>query len=288
MPTRAEAPMTVVAGVGYVGRRLLTALPAKARLGLSRTPASPETQALDLDDEPAAGLELPSPCQLVYTVPPHRGSDDELRLKRFLRLLREPPLRIVYLSTSGVYGDCEGRRVDELSATNAQSPRARRRVDAEQRLFAFREQNGTPLVILRVPGIYGPGRLGLDRLRNGEPMLDERDANPGNRIHVDDLVACCIAALAAGVPSGIYNVGDGDERSSTWFAGELARQAGLDAPPVISRDRAEATFSERRLSFLRESRRLDLAKMHALLGVTAKYTDAADGIAASLKEESRP
>lgn len=281
----ADAPMTVVVGVGYVGRRLLAALPAKSRLGLSRSPAGPDTQTLDLDDKSAARLELPSPCQLVYTVPPHRDSDDDPRLARFLDLLREPPQRIVYLSTSGVYGDCEGRRVDELAATNAQSPRARRRVAAEQQLFAYREQTGTPVLVLRVPGIYGPGRLGLERIQKGEPMLDEGDANPGNRIHVDDLAACCIAALVVDVPPGIYNVGDGDERSSTWFASELAKQAGLEAPPLISRDRAAETFSERRLSFLRESRRLDLAKMHTLLGVTAEYTDAAEGIAASLKEE---
>ncbi|MDH3746773.1 MAG: hypothetical protein OER97_01095, partial [Gammaproteobacteria bacterium] len=112
------------------------------------------------------------------------------------------------------------------------------------------------------------------------------DANPGNRIHVDDLVACCVAALAAVVPAGVYNVGDGDDRTSTWFALEVARQLGLEPPPTISRKTAEGTFSTRRLSFLRESRRLDLSKMRNTLKPEMKYSNAEDGIAASLKEEN--
>jgi nucleoside-diphosphate-sugar epimerase len=144
----------------------------------------------------------------------------------------------------------------------------------------------TTAVVLRVPGIYGPGRLGTDHIREAMPVLEEDDANPGNRIHVDDLATCCIAALSPGVPDGIYNVGDGDHRSGTWFANEVARQAGLPPPPTISLEEARKTFSPMRLSFLRESRIVDTTKMREVLGVTPKYADAADGIAASLAEEA--
>jgi len=96
------------------------------------------------------------------------------------------------------------------------------------------------------------------------------------------LVATAIAALEADRPPGIYNVGDGDTRSSTWFAMEVARQAGLPPPPTVTRKQAEETFSARRLSFLRESRRLDLTRMLEQLRPDLKYTDATDGIAASL------
>jgi nucleoside-diphosphate-sugar epimerase len=87
------------------------------------------------------------------------------------------------------------------------------------------------------------------------------------------------------VPDGVYNVGDGDHRSGTWFTNEIARQAGLAPPPTISLAEAQKTFSPMRLSFLRESRVVDTTKMREVLGITPKYTDAADGIAASLAEE---
>lgn len=285
MPAPNGDHLTIVTGVGYVGRRVLAALPNERRLGLSRSPEKAQTRQLDLDDTRARLPKLPQNFNVIYTVPPPRKGDEDLRLQAFLDRLPRPPQRFVYLSTSGVYGDCQGRSVDELTPTNATTPRARRRVDAERRLIAYCRHSGARLVILRVPGIYGPGRLGLERIRSGEPVLTEEDANPGNRIHVDDLTACCIAALSVDATENIINVGDGDERSSTWFAKELARQAGLDEPPVVSRASAEQTFSDKRLSFLRESRRLDLTKMRTELGVAVRYEDAADGIAASLKEE---
>ena len=142
------------------------------------------------------------------------------------------------------------------------------------------------MVILRVPGIYGPGRLGIDRIQAALPVLEEKDANPGNRIHVYDLATCCIAGLSPDVPDGIYNVGDGDHRSGSWFTNEVARQSGLPPPPTISFEEAQKTFSPMRLSFLRESRIVDTTRMREVLGVTPRYADAADGIAASLVEES--
>ncbi|MDX1516782.1 MAG: NAD-dependent epimerase/dehydratase family protein [Woeseiaceae bacterium] len=277
----------IVVGVGYVGRRLLAALPPGSAIGWSRAgPGSgPAVQTLDLDAVHAALPPIPPAYSLTYTVPPAKDAGHDRRLERLLASLERPPRRVVYLSTTGVYGDRAGARVDELTPPAPSTQRAERRVDAERRLETFCQAGGIPLVILRVPGIYGPGRLGLERIRDGVAVLDERDANPGNRIHVDDLVRCCLAALDATVPPGIYNVGDGDERSSTWFATEVARRLGIEAPPTVRRSRAEREFSAKRLSFLGESRRVDLTKMKSLLGVEPTYADAADGIAASLKED---
>lgn len=277
--------MHVVVGVGYVGRRLLDALPPASRLGLSRSAGRGDVRTLDLDESPVATIDLPVDATITYTVPPSRRHAEDLRLARFLDGLSNPPLRFVYLSTTGVYGDCGGRRVDENGPVNPQSERAKRRVDAEEKLAAYCARASTPLVVLRVPGIYGPGRLGADRIESGRPVLDEADANPGNRIHVDDLVASCLAALDAGVPSGIYNLGDGDERSSTWFAGEVAEQLGLEPPPTVSLGEAERRFPARRLSFLAESRRVDTSKMRSVLGVKPRYADAAQGIRASIAED---
>ena len=137
-------------------------------------------------------------------------------------------------------------------------------------------------VVLRAPGIYGPGRLGVDRIKEGIPVLREEDANPGNRIHVEDLTRCCLAALDPGIPAGVYNVGDGDQRSTTWFTKEVARQCGLEAPPEITRKQAIEEFSATRLSYLAESRRVDSTKMREVLGVTPVYGNPEEGIKASL------
>ncbi len=165
------------------------------------------------------------------------------------------------------------------------SARAQRRLAAEQQLLEYCSHSNCEAVILRVPGSYGPGRLGLERIQSGSPVITEADANPGNRIHIDDLVQCCIAALRPETPAGIYNVGDGDFRSSTWFMATVAELAGCPPPPRISRDAAEATLSATRGSFLREARRLDTTKMRDTLGVVPRYGNPVDGIRASLLED---
>lgn len=262
---------TLVVGAGYTGSRIVAR--QSGAFSLSRS------TGFDLDDDAQLPERLRDPYQLIYTVPPARATHDT-RLTRCLELLHPAPHKFVYLSTTGVYGDCHGALVNETASLNPSSERARRRIAAEDQLRQWVRDKTCELTILRVPGIYGPGRLGEARIRDREPVLQEADANPGNRIHVDDLVSCCIAALLA--PAGTYNVGDGDQRSSSWFALELARQLGLPAPPGISRAAAAATFSARRLSFLHDSRRIDTRKMREQLGVTPRFADAAEGIAASL------
>ncbi len=275
--------MTLFVGAGYTGARVLARLPDAVALGRSRA----GDERLDLDrDEPLA-MTLPAAYAVIYAVPPASDQPGDPRLARFLALLPHPPARIVYLSTTGVYGDRGGERVDERSEPHPDSARAERRLAAERLLAAWCTETGATAVVLRVPGIYGPGRLGTERLRDALPVIRDEDANPGNRIHVDDLATCCIAALSPAVPDGIYNVGDGDHRSGTWFTNEVARQAGLPPPPAISLAEAQKTFSPMRLSFLAESRVVDTTKMREVLGVTPRYANAADGIAASLNEERK-
>lgn len=265
---------TLVAGAGYTGRRVLARLPDDEAAGLSRS------LGFDADAQDPLPFPLPARYAVLYTIPP--GGDDDQRLQRFLALLSPAPARFVYISTTGVYGDCRGALVTESSPLNPTNRLSKPRVAAETLLGDWAEETGCDLVILRVPGIYGPGRLGLERIRSGAAVLTEADANPGNRIHVDDLATCCLAALDADTPPGVYNVGDGDTRSATWFSGEVARQAGLPAPPQVSREQAEREFSPMRLAFLSESRIVDTTKMREVLGITPRYADAADGIRASL------
>lgn len=289
-------PMNVlVAGAGYTGRRLASVLPAEHTF-VTRRRCPPEAGkhciALDLDADSVDLALPPAPWACLYSVPPPEDADGDRdrdldpRLAGFLNAIKASvPERLVYLSTSGVYGDRQGALTDETVPVSPLTARARRRVAAEQMLERFCRANGTALAVLRVPGIYGPGRLGLDRLRAGATVLDDADAPPGNRIHVDDLVAACRAALLPSAPPGIYNVGDGDHRTSSAFTQAIARLAGLPAPQSISRTEAETQWSSRRLSFFNESRRLDTQKMRTELGVTPRYQDPETGIRACLEAD---
>ncbi len=268
----------VIVGLGYTGRRVSCHIDGAIAVSRRSRPESPSHEffARDLDSPKIADIDVGGPYSLLYTVPPSAAPDQ--RMERLLNALNPQPSRIVYLSTSGVYGDQQRKITSETTPPAPVNERAKRRLAAEQQLSEY----SAPLVILRVPGIYGPGRLGIERINNRIPVIDEADTSPGNRIHVEDLVGCCLAALASETPPGIYNVGDGDHRSSTWFAQTVAKLAGIPAPPTVSRDIAERTFNEKRLSFLRESRKLDIRKMREVLRYAPNYVDAEDGIQASL------
>ena len=262
--------LTLVIGTGYTGGRVRKRL--QGAFGLSKS------ASFDLDTATSLPIDLPDTYRVIYTVPP-AGESGDARLQRFLELLDPEPQSFVYISTTGVYGDCGGAKIDESAAANPGTLRARRRVAAERQLTQWAAACGSKLTILRSPGIYGPGRLGEERLHNKEPVLSAADANPGNRIHVDDLASCCCVALDA--PAGIYNVGDGDHRSATWFASEVARQLGFPEPRQVSREELAQTISPLRMSFLSESRQVDTRKMRDVLGFVPTYTNAEDGIRAS-------
>lgn len=271
---------TIVAGTGYTGHRVLERLPADSTVGLSRSPLDTDRpfHRVDFDALESLPLELPDRYAVLYTCPPSDENDE--RLQRFLALLSPVPTRFVYISTTGVYGDCQGRVATEETPLNPDNGISKARVTAETLLISGAVNSGCQLVVLRVPGIYGPGRLGIERLRDGGTSIAEEEANPGNRIHVDDLATCCIAALDDATPAGVYNVGDGDHRSATWFADEVARQAGLPLPRKISRAEAENEFSAMRLAFLASSRIVDTTRMREVFGVTPR--DPEQGIRDSL------
>lgn len=271
---------TIVAGTGYTGRRVLGRLPKNESIGLSRSAVvtDREFHLVDFDEIAAMPFDLPDRYAVLYTCPP--GDETDARLRRFLALLGPAPARFVYISTTGVYGDCDGAVVTEESPVNPDNRMSKPRVAAEHFLREWASDSACELVVLRSPGIYGPGRLGVDRLKAGGAYLDDADASPGNRIHVDDLVTCCLAALSEETPVGVYNVGDGDHRTATQFAEEVARQAGLDEPRKISWAQARESFTAMRLAFLSSSRIVDTTKMRDVLGVAPRSPE--DGIHDSL------
>jgi nucleoside-diphosphate-sugar epimerase len=286
-------PLTVIAGSGYVGERLAHARPC---LCITRTRARAaelrarglESAAWDFDSgvpDAALSAQLAGAGIVYLAPPPDRGTADP-RLAGFLAALGElRPAVLVYISTTGVYGDAGGGAVYEQTPPAPRTDRAKRRLYAEGRVREWCTARGVRWVILRVPGIYGPGRLQLERLRRGEPVVRLEEAGPGNRIHVDDLAAACGGALDHEV-GGVFNVGDGDHASGTEFLLTLARLSGLPPPPQITFAEARTRLSPGMLSFLEESRRVDTRAMRSVLGVVPRHATHESGLRAALAEEA--
>ena len=234
-------------------------------------------------DHPETLSALPTADSLVfYFAPPPPYGTDEPRLRTFLSAipLASPPRKIIYISTSGVYGDHHGAWVSETSPVNPGTDRARRRLAAENLLREWEPRSGTPAVILRVGGIYGPGRLPVERLRQGAPVLREQECGYTNRIHADDLATVCMAAAERG--HGVYNVSDGHPSTMTDYFSRVADLYGLPQPTQISLEQAQRQLGKEMLSYLAESRRLDNRRMLNELGINLRYPTLVDGLAASL------
>lgn len=229
----------------------------------------------------AAGDQSPRDFVLFHFAPPTPSGQADIRTAHLLAALESrPPRRIVYISTSGVYGDCGGSWVDETRPVNPGNDRSRRRVDAERKLTVFAERHAIHLAILRVPGIYGSGRLPLERIRRGDPVVCPQEAPWSNRIHADDLAAIAYRAAQDDAPAGIYNASDDEPSSMTDYFYRLADAAGLPRPPCVSLAKARRTFPPGLLEYLNESRRLDNRRMKEGLGVTLRYPTLAEGLAA--------
>ena len=213
----------LIVGCGDVARRVLPRLVGRYRVhALLRDPeqfawwrrAGAVPVLADLDDARSlariAGL---AEVVLHFAPPPERGAVDT-RMRRLLAALakgKSLPQRLVYISTSGVYGDCAGARIDETRRLAPATARAARRVDAERRLRAFGRQNGVVVSILRAPGIYAADRLPIERLQKGTPALCAADDVYTNHIHADDLALLVCAALRYGRANRAYNACDDSE-----------------------------------------------------------------------------
>jgi len=279
----------VILGCGYLGQRLARQYLARGEsvTGVVRSAGSANalqaegiaTLQMDLD-QPLERLPPLAGCELFYFIPPPPQGVLDLRVQRLLAALEDdrPPRRILYLSTTGVYGDCAGEWVDETRPVAPVAERAQRRWDGEQRFRTWCREHGCELVVLRVAGIYGPGKLPLARLRRGEPMVPEAEAPYTNRIHVDDLVQVCMAAMQRGGDGEIYNVSDGTPGNMTDYFNRVADWAGLPRPPLVPLAESADALSAGMRSYLQESRRLDSSKMRRELGVVLRYPDLASGL----------
>ena len=287
----------LIVGCGYTGRRLARALQARGE-AVQATVRRPESAAaltaegipasvVDLDTPPLPAMPL-SNARVFYLAPPPAEGTADRRMAAFLAACGSlgQPSRILYFSTTGVYGDCGGAWIDETHPASPTAARAQRRLDAEGQLLAWRHATGGQLVILRVAGIYGPGRLPLERLQRGLPLVAEQEAPFTNRIHVDDLVSVALAAMDLAPDGALYNACDGHPTTMNDYFNQVADLTGLPRPPTVSLAEAPAALSAGMLSYARESRRLSNRRLRDELGVVLRYPTLAEGLAQCMEPEN--
>jgi len=282
----------LIAGFGDIASRALPelrphfriiALVRPERMRTLGTMPGVQLQPADLDaPQTLRGLCGRATHVLHAAPPPPAGSGDPRTANLLAALVPAAPLeRLVYLSTSGVYGDCHGAWIDEQHPVAPRTERAQRRVAAERALQSWGDAHGVSSVILRVPGIYAADRLPLERLRRRIPVLQPADDVYTNHIHADDLVQIVVRALMQPGAAGVYHAAD----DSTLLAGDwldlVADRTGLPRAPRVARSEAAARIPAAQISFLSESRRLHSDRMKRELGVVLRYPTVYEGLACS-------
>lgn len=236
-------------------------------------------------DEPAT-LVLPelSGAVLYYLAPPPGGGIQDSRARNFIAALERyaPPEKIIYMSATSVYSEVGGGIVTEESPAEPASAMGKRRIDAERAFLEYGAVHNVPVVILRVSGIYGPGRLPLMQINQGQPLLREEESGPSNRIHADDLAAICIAAAEKGSDGEVFNVSDGHPSSMTSYFNACADLLGYPRQPQVTMEEARNVMSPLMYSYVSESRIVDNSRMLECLNITLRYPTTVKGLAASI------
>jgi len=294
LPSRFKRERLLIIGCGDVGQRMVRAQRHVLVVALTSSPARvPSLRAQGV--MPVVGnLDAPASLQrlagwatrvLHLAPPPLQGNIDPrtLALTRML-MRRSAPRSVVYGSTSGVYGDCAGAWVGESRPVKPITPRAQRRVDAEARMrhFGRLRSSAVRVSVLRIPGIYAPGREGgtpRERLLRGSPVLARDDDVFTNHIHADDLARACQLALWRGKPQRAYNINDDSQLLMGDYFDMAAVLYGLAKPPRISRAQAQSELPAMQLSFMSESRRMVNTRMKRELRLQLRYPDVKDGLA---------
>lgn len=296
LPSRFRRQRILIVGCGDVGLRVARLL--APRVNLLALTSSPErgpglrtqniTPLIGNLDQPATLRRLAGlATRVIHLAPPPgenlpdwRCDPRTLALLRALRL-RSLPQSLVYGSTSGVYGDCRGEWAKETRSVNPHTPRAQRRVDAEQQVRFFGCSSNARVHTLRIPGIYAPDREGgtpRGRLLKGTPVLARADDVFTNHIHADDLARACIAALWRGKPQRITNANDDTQLKMGDYFDFAADLYQLPRPPRVARSTAQDELPLMLLSFMSESRRLDNTRLKQELRLRLRYPTVETGL----------
>ncbi len=283
----------LIIGCGDVGLRVVCALAGRLRVfALTSSPARRDALRAagvhpvvgDLDDAASLARLAGLADAVLYLAPPPTTGQADPRLRALLAALsrRTRPARVVYASTTGVYGDCRGELVTETRPLGATTDRARRRVDAESHLRAWGRATGARVSVLRIPGIYANDREGgrpQERVLRGTPVLAAGDDGYTNHIHADDLARACVAALWRGRPQRVVQVCDDTDMKTGDYYDLVADLSGLPRPARVTRAQAGERFSPAQWSFLNESRRLSNARMKRELRLVLERPTIREGLA---------
>lgn len=235
-------------------------------------------------DQPRQLARLAGLAHIVlHFAPPQEEGETDVRTRHLLAALSRgrPPRKLIYISTSGVYGNCDGDRIFETHPVHPGTARARRRADAERQIRAWAARNGVKASILRVPGIYAADRLPLARLRAGTPAIIAGEDSYTNHIHADDLARVAVATLRRGLPNRIFHASDDSELRMGDYFDAVADTFGLPRPPRLPRAEVQATVSPALWSFMNESRRLDNGRMKRELRLRLRYPTVGDSLMAA-------
>lgn len=292
LPARFRRERVLIVGCGDVGLRVAGQLRNRVRL-LALTSSSDRvgdlrskgiTPLLGNLDKGTSLMRLAGiASRVVHLAPPPSDGWVDSRTNALMRALRlrQKPVCVVYGSTSGVYGDCDGDWVKESRGVNAHTPRAHRRVDAESRMRFWGRSTATRVSILRIPGIYAQDREGgtpRARLVKATPVLQYQDDVFTNHIQADDLARACCLALWRGAPQRVYNVNDDSSMKMGDYFDLAADLYGLPRPPRIARAGAIEQLPLMLLSFMSESRRMDNTRMKKELRLRLRYPTVLSGL----------
>jgi nucleoside-diphosphate-sugar epimerase len=276
-----------IVGCGYVGQSVARSfLDRKIHVRALTRGNSQQLQQLgiqpiigDLDNpQTLKHLQIQRDTLIFYFAPPPNQNTTDPRLRNFLNALTQAPEKIVLISTTGVYGDCQGKWITEDQPLNPQVDRAKRRVDAENTL----KNSELNYTILRVAGIYGAGKLPIERLQKGIPALKESQSPFSNRIHIVDLTKVCELAAEKSPARSIYHVSDGNPTTMTDYFNKVADALKLPRPPEIDENASKDQLSPEMRSYLAESKRLNIQKARSQLGFNPLYPDLKSGLLACL------
>ena len=296
MPARFRRERLLIVGCGDIGMRVVRGL--GGRLRVFALTSSPERVGLlrqsgitpllgNLDEAASLARLAGIATRVIHLAPPPAEGRRDSRTAALISALRlrAGPECLVYGSTSGVYGDCQGGVASEVMAVNPHTPRAVRRVDAEARVRYLGRATGVHVSILRIPGIYAQDREGgtpLARLRKGTAVLQAADDVYTNHIHADDLARACVRAMWRGLPQRVVNINDDTVLKMGEYFDFAADLYGLPRPPRVARAQAQDQLPLMLLSFMSESRRLDNSRMKRELKLRLNYPTVADGLGAKL------
>ena len=297
LPARFRRPRVLIVGCGDVGLRVAGLLKASSRL-MALTSSSQRVETLqrsgitpmlgDLDKPQTLRRLAGVATHVVHMAPPplEGHTDPRTRALVLALRLRSLPSSMVYGSTTGVYGDCEGEWIDETRRLQPQTARAQRRVNAQD-WVNFLGKSGYPRTqVLRIPGIYALDREGgtpRERLLRGTPVLQAHEDVYTNHIHADDLARATVLALWRGRPLRAMNVCDNTDMKMGDYMDSVAKMWNLQAPARISREQAQLQLSPMVMSFLNESRRIRSVRLAQELGLRLLHPTVMDGLKVATK-----